>query len=1411
MGDFHNQWYSDVIVYDERKRYFYTWARKNKPHLDDEIRNESIANVDMIRRSIQHSFGGAGTPEATYSDSAMGATNAFKVLAASAANGGSGTQTRNFLVKGGAVDQETEGNTEHPAVLFARGFYVFLRGNIEYTNQDNLGDYVDSNYTETLIPDLTDPAPGQERVDIVYVDLHFAEASAVTGSDASDYTDTNLKNPIVGTETASRARAVFDIRVWEDWRFKKLDGSARGTTEIQNLRIDENIFDSVDFLGSIDTALQSDPNPVNHHYRIPIAVLYRRGTQNITDEDIIDLLDLYSRRIYTQQEVTYRLSHGGFTQREVTEAQLNTAESGYSGLFTYRWPHAKIDEGAYATGANEGLGSEALNTNSVTPRILDTYGQFAMDGLLVGGATGIPTGPLDSVTGPVGLHTGELVANEVSAKSIYVGYDKGVSGNREYRDRLNVHMQGITGAAGLAVINDTHETGAVSFRITGPQHYTHVDYQGRHGIDTPMPGWTGPEEVWNTDRYSGDDIVKIVHDNAESARIQKHLFIGKDMYLARDAYGKTWVIPSVIDRDNPALFGFTGVPQIGVTESPASFQVVPGIAVVGATGTVRGYTGPYGFYEAYESDHSRVFTIGSRGIGFDRQVLSLYGVSPRDCWISDADFTDLPGNLVSTPLTVGDTVSYVIQLADGSYVTGAVNGVTGSGEIGLQEVADHINYVGGFCETGISYQYYKAKEAGDTGAATVITKTDGVRKGAEVNYEGEQDSQYLRIVVKSMPEIDLSVDDVNMYVYRAGFTPTMPGEHIDFTEAGYYGSGLYGGDVVDLRFVKMDLGEAADAWLFNGDVFFNGDGLLNRVTFSPDVIFRDDVFIYGRLSAQELLLATASITDLNVDRNAGIADYLAVNDGFALGYTPFTINGFNAIDAMLSNAALEEFHLLGTVNGGMRMHNIFLSGGVEENYSDRGVIWALHTTSSAVDVRIAMNGTYDDADWPFGIHLIDSRNIDTESKFSTFVIDAHDNQGDPPNLRNFKLLIKGDLELGVIESGGSLIGGSALMRRLTVGEAATQVNPAYTFYLQDGNAYISNLTVQTLQYDVENPASESTFYEPQNIKTVQPNLGEQSFNKNEGILRVKQFSLDTFTKPPAVLRNKNQLGSETTYTDFADGKGLWAHDTLSFSRDVVEAFSAERGDDTITSDQDFNITKGDVGSIKQWEYYRNNFSRIILMKLGTIKMIWKGFSATVSQGGSGDAEIGNIADIVSTYQFSSTLFKLNEQGTNVFDWKNNAPQNVHMLKTKGSFNDEIFASNLLYNFSGSLGLYLPLGRWTAYEDVVTLQNETFYERFVYFRYNNRVQNYHSKDVVRQTNLSNWGLIDSPPSRDVGDWEIAVYPKIVQQKIYGQAEQGSNANSNERFYETLWDLNVVLYPISTGGCNNLVGDIEISYM
>ena len=110
---FHGKWYSDIIVYDERKKYFYMWARKNRPFLDDEIRNMNLEIVDQIRRSMQHTYGTVGSPTEPYSNSnAIGANVGFKIVESGILN------QDNFTIKGGA-------GIENPAVLFAKGFMFF--------------------------------------------------------------------------------------------------------------------------------------------------------------------------------------------------------------------------------------------------------------------------------------------------------------------------------------------------------------------------------------------------------------------------------------------------------------------------------------------------------------------------------------------------------------------------------------------------------------------------------------------------------------------------------------------------------------------------------------------------------------------------------------------------------------------------------------------------------------------------------------------------------------------------------------------------------------------------------------------------------------------------------------------------------------------------------------------------------------------------------------------------------------------------------------------------------------------------------------------------------------------------------------------------------------------------------------
>ena len=750
-------------------------------------------------------------------------------------------------------------------------------------------------------------------------------------------------------------------------------------------------------------------------------------------------------------------------------------------------------------GANNGIGTELSILTLLPPVFWMMTVNFLWELFLVGHETGTNTYPIDPVTGPEQLFNGEIVSQDISAKSIYVGYDRGITGLREYKDRINVNMQGMTGDVGLSITNTTGETGTHCFALTTDENSASIDYAGRIGVNTKVPGWSGPDAVWETtDRFTGTgDVVNIAVDVNASERVTQHLFVDKDAYVKRDSYGPSWKIPGVIDRDNPVLIGITGMPKFGFTGSPASVQVVPGIAVIGVTGTLEGYTGTFGFYEAYDANGERVYTIGSRGDPYDRQVLSLYGTSERAVFEANVDFNNLPDNFVGTPLQAGDTVSYDITLINGNHITRSVGPLALGGYSGLLEVAADINSPTGADFTRFfEYQYAKTRAFGDTGPIQYLTYT-GMAEGAAV----VQDENYLRFLVKSMPEIDKGVDQVVMNLNRAAYFPDLT---IDFTQSGFFGSGLYGGDIIDLRFVKFDLGEAADAFMFNGDVFFNGGGLLNKVTFSPVAMFRDDIYVYGKVVADRLLIQLATFTNLMVDRDIQVNQYTSIVKGLALGFEPYPNLGLDALKALVGTAYDTTYHVKELINGGLRASNIGLHFGEEADLSDFGIKWELASYQgiSNVVISVVMNGSVYDSDRPFGIHIKDDSFNTT--KFNTFVIDGSDSHGTVPTPFDVLLWIKGDLRVGTSDENSE---GSILAKRITLGLGATAVDTQYILSLKSGTAYIENLTVKSIQYDATNPTSAAFFTNPQNIAVVQPAIGDKVFNNQPVYYVQKSFLL----------------------------------------------------------------------------------------------------------------------------------------------------------------------------------------------------------------------------------------------------------------------------------------------------------------
>jgi hypothetical protein len=1343
--------YSDVIVYDERNRYYYLWAQKNKPLLDDEIRNMGIGLLDQVRRGIQNVYGEIASPNNKFSGY-FSTAEAFKVK-----EGGSifGTQ-ENFTVTGGV-------SLDRPAVLYAKGFYIFLTGDIEYRDQTYPSDNIDLNTeadkSRTLTPIPMISQPDTDRIDIVYVSLHFAEVTAVTGTDQDVYRDSNLKNPIVGTETANRLRAVIDIKVLEGW-----SGS-----------ISKNIFNesqgSVSFIG----AVSSDGQPTDNAYNIPIAAIYRTAySDTIVDSQIVDLLSLYNKRVCSLDEISYRITHGGYSTD-------NISDQGLSG-FTPQFANGIIDEGAFATGLNQGLNTEAFNSNSVTPRVLNNDGKFLVNGLMVGHDTGLVT----LETGPEALNSGELIAKQISARQVMIGFgETGITGIRGYSDTLSVIHRGETGKNIVSITNLDGETGSLILLAKAIQNgdiknFVAIDYEGRVGINTQTPGQVQPDPIWNTNRYNdglqGATGVNTALEVNGSAQVNDHLLVGKDAYIERDMYGRTWKLPGSVSRETPMLIGFTGIPQSTDVVDAASIVLIKrGVAVVGETGiSAYGYTGGQVAYEAYDADGIRLFTIGDIGNEFDRSVMSLYGMSTTPAFLSDSSLLVLPAPIGT--IAEGDIIEYNFRLEDGGHVTGMYEIPLGSGGwagiTGL--VGDILNNVGFPADpnqgyTGMPYTRlytYLYNSTDDT-----VTSETGMAYGVQVvedsfGYTGMGMDQHGRIIIKDLlvGADPIKVEAVELFrVTRGSFAPV----NVTFTEYHYFGSGGYGGNLLNVKFAKLDLGEAADGWLFNGDVYFNGIGLLNRVTFSPNVIFRDDIFVYGTIYANEQIFNIANVQNLTVKNNIWCGKKGYFKEGASFG---------DGADVVYESLRQSDSTLNLYVKGNGMADKMTLRGTDVGSYL-MGTLDIVNIKDSKVSANIG--GTQGSTSNPFGIHLIDSRNVTDTNKLKTLTIDFSDGKGN--YYSDGALEVKGNVSTnGILET-----------QYLGVGPIE-EVNTNYRLQVQ-GRALINDiLEVKALRFiGAEAPEGNQDITDPSNISVVAD--GKETYQNNTIILREKKF---TSTKR-IYLNNGSGLGydpfidyGETGPQYYYEGsiqayydapstsKGArWAFDNVSYLEDQFNEIGASS--DTIVVE---NIT------IEKYKKYR--CERIRLASLGTLTIQWSGY---IYDPGTSPT----VNSVIQQYSFTSSFFRNRDNGITV-DW---FPENDRfgddnfVIKVSGTFTDSDPGTPTIFTFIKPLCIYIKKSDWWQYYKRDTADaNYTSFAIFYPYEHITKTMNIY--DVVSVSSYS--GAYSDP------GWKLAIYPRLVEQRrvVVG--------NNNDKLYEGDWSMDLCLISEQTGRIANLVGDLQISY-
>jgi len=1361
---FKDQFYSNIIVYDERKRYYYLWQRINKPLLDDEVRNMQLSLVDQMRRSIQGIAGDVAVPIAPYARSQdpvnPDATilNYFKVVENGMAN--------SFKVIGGS-------GIDNPAIMFVKGFYVFLTGDINYTDQNDSGALIDPSFTETPIPDLSTPT--SDRVDVVYIDFSFGEVSPTLGANASEYTDTNLRNPIVGTETGNRLRAIFDIRVWEDYVNKKIDGTNRIST-VQPLS--QNIFTSSDFLGSIDLT-DPEANPIyKQHFLVPIAIL-NRNSATITQDQIVDLLGLYDKRILSTDEISYRSRHGGYGETAVYELALSSELYGLTGI--PRYPNAVVDESAFATGLNQGFASEAFNTNSVTPRILQNEGKFNMGSLLIGGETGPITYPISALTGAEQLHRGELLANELSTKSLAVGFDRGVTGAREYVDRLSIEMQGVTATAvGIRIQNSTGETGTLAAFLRGQSlgdtgNYVSVDYLGRMGINTKEPGWSGPDTVWND-----TDSSNIVFDVDDSGKVRANLFVDGKLFVLGYVYGPSWQIPSYVSPETPAIFGFTGlvnnyngaIPTYhkGIT-GRASFYIRPGMAVVGDTG-IPGYTGTFGFYECFDGNGDRVFTIGSLGEDFDRVVKSLYGNGQRVLFYTSNSFKYLPSGY--NELSNGDEVNiqgfdFEGNLINASYLVTGINGGTGTvGLTGIYDVAQFIQSE--FAQTKVIVQLDPYDEA----------RTISTRYGNEG-----------KLIISDLEDNSL-LEITSLTVGRPLLDPIT----ISLIKSKWYGSGLYGGDILNLKFAKLDLGEAADAWLFNGDVFFNGNGYLNRVTFSPNVIFRDDVFVYGNFVADTTTFNGAKINALTVNVSLKVDGIAAIHDSLVVGY-PLD-QAFNAFNGEV----LSYNKLAVLVDGDVRANGFYALPEADIDPNQFGT-FAVRTRYYKEKLSLEINGTYGSASNPLGWHLIDNRpgvTIDGTSSLNTIVVDYSNGRG---TYGNVLLNVKGDI----------VADNSILTKHLSVGTTLSEADTDYSIYVEGDSIFKGTITVDNLKFSGAQSASGSEITTPADIIVYQTGL-EYIIPPVGNILRTKKLSHTNKT----ILNNKGALGGvllDPTGTPStppqiwapSENSALFAHDTLSYANNQFIG----------TSNQ--IVTTTDISKKNDPKLWRRYTDCILLANLGTLRVQWVGY---VVQDISGtDFSISNDVayrtapnSVIQSYEFESPYFR-NRSGGSIINWmpgRRFGDENLiaHIqLDLVGTYPGQfcgsigqIFVPDI-YSTNAPVSIYVPMDSWERFciNEQTISSTTAAYSYLLYYKHEKAINNFTRVTLERKTDGTN-----SPYNPVFETWYVGIMPRINNQKRVNY----ENSNTDKLFIGE-WDLDLVMYPEAIGRCSNMIGQMYVSYM
>lgn len=621
-----------------------------------------------------------------------------------------------------------------------------------------------------------------------------------------------------------------------------------------------------------------------------------------------------------------------------------------------------------------------------------------------------------------------------------------------------------------------------------------------------------------------------------------------------------------------------------------------------------------------------------------------------------------------------------------------------------------------------------------------------------------------------MPEqpVGVRIEEIDSFTVTRGVNVAP----ITFTSAHYYGSTTYGGDQMDMRFAKLDLGEAADAWLFNGDVFFNGIGSHNRVTFSPNAIFRDDVFIYGTLFADQLQFNFANVGNLTVGNNLRVGGRGEFEDGLAVGEDSLS---------ELQSKQVTQLNLKLYVKGDIQAQSLI----AESESSTQNELGDIYLRSKLLGPNkfARIGGTIGSTTDPFGIHMVG------DSSFRDVTLDYKDTGGEE-GIVNW--IVRGDMN----------ISRGFIATYLAAGDI-TEINTNYALDISGRGRVQGTLEVENLSFiGADAPEGNTDILTPSNVVVI--DRGSGAAHNNENILRNKRFTVTE----RVYLNNNNKLGytvpptstdeRKDYYEAMNAGTDAWfGHDTMTFREDEFDALVGTSGTEIVVDD------------LIDPTYQRLKFNRIIIATIGTLHVEWTGYAYDPERPITDQPPVYNVDQdaVIQSYYFESPYFR-NRDGGSVINWMPGdgrfGDENL-IVQVEGDIIDIHATYPNMYRVNTAVALYIPKDSWLGYgataADYTSLLSD--YRTFIeWYPVENVSVNLNAVDWTNQT-LCGGGF------QPYSEWKLGLYPRLKKQtRLPFDTSAGSNA---ERMYQGEWDMDLVIYPTAIGRCSNLIGELYVSYM